>query len=313
MTILVTGSLAYDRIMVFPDQFKNHILPQQLHILNVCFLVPELRQEFGGCAGNIAYNLHLLGEHPLPMATVGMDFAPYHARLQQLGLACQHITEIPDTYTAQAFVTTDTDNNQIIAFHPGAMNFSHHNKISDAPDITLGIVAPDGRMAMLEHAAQFAAARIPFFFDPGQGLPMFTADELNTFIAQANYVCVNDYESAVLMEKTGRTTAELAAAVEALIITRGGDGADIYYANTRLHIPPLKPTQVVDPTGCGDAFRAGLLYGIRRGWNWQTSGQLATLLGGIKIAQAGTQNHTPSRAELVGQYRENFGEELVLA
>jgi adenosine kinase len=309
---LVTGSFAYDTIMVFQDQFKNHILSDQVHILNVCFFTPEMRREFGGCSGNIAYNLDLLGGTPVPMGTVGEDFEPYRTWMSNIGLDQTHVLEIENSYTAQAFVTTDTDNNQIIAFHPGAMNFAHKNKVSDAADISLGIVAPDGREAMIEHSAQFAEAGIPFFFDPGQGLPMFDGEELTSFIKQADYVCVNDYESELLMDKTGMSLEQVAKEVNALIVTRGGDGSDIYSAGEQIHIDPIKVSELKDPTGCGDAFRSGLLYGVTNQWDWQSSGQLASLMGGIKIEQPGTQNHKPSRSDIEARYQENFGTEISL-
>ncbi len=312
MRTLVTGSFAYDTIMVFQDQFKNHILPDQVHILNVCFFAPEMRREFGGCSGNIAYNLHLLGGTPVPMGTVGEDFEPYRKWMGNIGLDQTHVMEIDNSYTAQAFVTTDTDNNQIIAFHPGAMNFAHKNKVSDAKDISLGIVAPDGRDAMIEHSAQFAEAEIPFFFDPGQGLPMFDGEELTSFIKQADYVCVNDYESKLLMDKTGMNLEQVAKEVNALIVTRGGDGSDIYSAGEQIHIDPIKVSALKDPTGCGDAFRSGLLYGVTNQWDWQSTGQLASLMGGIKIEQPGTQNHKPSRSDIENRYQENFGTEISL-
>ena len=312
MPTLVTGSFAYDTIMVFQDHFKNHILPDQVHILNVCFFVPDMRREYGGCSGNIAYNLKLLGGDPLPMGTVGEDFGPYRTRLRDLGLDDTHVREISGTYTAQAFMTTDQDNNQIIAFHPGAMNHAHENKVGDAPGIDLGIVAPDGRDAMIQHSAQFAEAGIPFFFDPGQGLPMFDGNELLQFVDQATYVCVNDYESELLVDKTGRSLEEIASMVDALIVTRGGEGSDIYLDHEHIHIDTITVSEVNDPTGCGDAFRAGLLHGVSMGWDWQTTGQLASLLGGIKIEHHGTQNHAPGRSDLEARYKENFGMEISL-
>jgi len=315
---LITGSFAYDTIMVFHDRFKNHILPEHAHILNVSFLVPDLRREFGGCAGNIAYNLKLLGGDPLPMGTVGGDFAPYRAWLEKNRIDLTHVTEAPGTFTAQAFVTTDRDNNQITAFHPGAMAHAHRNRVGDAAGVDFGIIAPDGREAMLQHAAQFAAAGIPFIFDPGQGLPMFTGDELNTFIDQATYIVVNDYESELLREKTALRLEQIAARVEALVITRGADGADIYAAaaaeaGTALHIDAARIDQARDPTGCGDAFRAGLLYGLARRLDWRTCGRIASLMGGIKAEQHGTQNHRFSKAQFQARYRDNFGADLRLA
>lgn len=307
MSTLITGSFAYDTIMVFHDQFKNHILPDQVHILNVCFFVPDMRREFGGCSGNISYNLKLLGGDPMPMGTVGEDFKPYKKWLKKKNIPMDHITEVENTFTAQAFLTTDTDNNQIIAFHPGAMNYAHKNKVTDARDVTLGIVAPDGRDAMVQHAEQFASAGIPWIFDPGQGLPMFGGEELMTFVEQATYVCVNDYESRLLVDKTGRSLEDIAAEVDALVVTRGGSGAEIRVDGETLDIPPVKVREVNDPTGCGDAFRSGLLYGIEKGFDWQTTGQLASLMGGIKIEHHGTQNHRPGIDQIAERFQENFG------
>lgn len=313
MTILICGSLAYDNIMVFPDQFKNHILPEQIHILNVAFLVPEMRREFGGCAGNIAYNLKLLEGEPLIMATVGDDAAPYFNRLQKLNLSSSYVQQISGSFTAQAFITTDRDDNQITAFHPGAMSFSHHNKITDAlpgTPVKLAIVAPDGRDGMLQHAHDCHAAGIPFVFDPGQGMPMFGSDELLQFIRMANYACFNDYEAKLACERTGKTLPSLASELEALIVTQGGEGSDIYTAGQRIHIAPTPPVAVQDPTGCGDAYRAGLLYGIYAGWDWRQSGQLASVLGTIKIASRGGQNHSTDRAEISLLYRQAYGEQI---
>jgi adenosine kinase len=310
MTTLICGSIAYDTIMVFRDQFKNHILPEQIHILNVAFLVPDMRREFGGCAGNIAYNLKLLGGEPLIMATVGEDSGLYMQRLKKLGLPTQHVREIPDAYTAQAFITTDLDDNQITAFHPGAMNFSQSNHIADAQGVTLGIVSPDGRDGMLQHAREFADAGIPFVFDPGQGLPMFGGDELMHFLKIADYCTVNDYEAKLLTERTGCSLGQLAEEVKALIVTLGGNGSHIYSGGHRLDIPCVKPEAVVDPTGCGDAYRAGLLYGITQGWEWTKTGQLASLMGSLKIAQRGGQNHKHSRTDIDAAYRAAFGSAL---
>jgi len=312
LATLITGSFAYDTIMVFQDQFKNHILPDQVHILNVCFFTPEMRKEFGGCSGNISYNLQLLGGDPLPMGTVGEDFEPYRKWLTQLGMDISHVTEVENTYTAQAFLTTDTDNNQIIAFHPGAMTFAHKNKVADARNVTLGIVAPDGRDAMIEHSAQFADAGIPFVFDPGQGLPMFDGQELMHFVEQASYVCVNDYESQLLINKTGHSLEDIAAKVDALIVTRGGAGAEIMADGDNICIPSIEVSEIADPTGCGDAFRSGLLYGIENNLDWQTTGRLASLIGGIKIECHGTQNHSPDKQEIVDRYKANFGESITL-
>jgi adenosine kinase len=310
MRTLICGSMAYDTIMVFHDQFKNHILPEQIHILNVAFLVPDMRREFGGCAGNIAYNLKLLGGEPLIMATVGEDFAPYAQRLDKLGLAATHVRTVAGTYTAQAFITTDLDDNQITAFHPGAMNFSHENKIAEANDIKLGIVAPDGREGMVRHARDFAEAGVPFIFDPGQGLPMFNGEELLNFVDLADYVATNDYEAQLLQERTGLTIEQLAKRVKALVVTRGAKGSEIHAGGQRYDIPCVEAKEVVDPTGCGDAYRAGLLYGMAKGMDWTLTGQLASLMGSIKIASRGGQNHGPARDEIMARFKGQFGTSL---
>ena len=305
---LICGSVAYDTILQFPDRFKSHILPDKIHILNVSFLVPEMRREFGGCAANIAYNLRLLGDRGLAMATAGHDFAPYAERLHGQGISVEFIKVVPDAFTAQAFITTDLDDNQITAFHPGAMQHAHLNKVSDAgPEVGLGIVAPDGRQAMIDHAAQFAAAKIPFIFDPGQGMPMFGGEELKAFVAQARWVAVNDYEWGLLQQKTGMTVAEVTAHVDALVVTRGAEGSVIYTQGQTHIIPCAKPRAVVDPTGCGDAYRAGLIHGLLRGLDWETTGRVASLMGAIKIESRGPQNHSFTRAEFDRRYRENFG------
>ena len=312
MHTLICGSMAYDTIMVFKDQFKKHILPEQIHILNVAFLVPEMRREYGGCAGNIAYNLQMLGGHPLIMATVGDDFTPYATRLENLGLAQTHIRHVAGHFTGQAFITTDLDDNQITAFHPGAMGQSHLNKVSMAKEVTLGIVSPDGRDGMIQHAQEFFDLDIPFVFDPGQGMPMFSGAELLTFIEQATYVTVNDYEAKLLQDKTGKTLKEIAQVVKALIVTLGGDGSMIYADGKQIAIPTPKPKAIVDPTGCGDAYRAGLMYGIQSGWDWATTGRLASLMGSLKIANRGGQNHKYTRAELMGLYEQSFGHSIKL-
>ena len=307
MRTLICGSIAYDTIMVFQGHFKNQILPEQIHILNVSFLVPDLRREFGGCAGNIAYSLKMLGGDPLVMATVGEDFQPYAYRMEKLRLVQSHVRKVPDTFSAQAFITTDLDDNQITAFHPGAMNFSHQNHISDARDVGLGIVAPDGREGMLQHAREFHEAGIPFIFDPGQGLPMFNGDELLNFIGQADYVAANDYETKMLQERTGKSIEELSRLVKALVVTQGAQGSLVFVKGKPEAIPAVKPEQIVDPTGCGDAYRAGLLYGIAGDMDWPTTGRLASLVGSIKIAQRGAQNHQFSRDEISERFREAFG------
>ena len=307
MNTLICGSIAYDTIMVFRDRFRNHILPDQIHILNVSFLVPDMRREFGGCAGNIAYNLRMLGGSPLIMATVGEDYQPYAYRLERLKLSQAHVRQVKDTFTAQAFITTDLDDNQITAFHPGAMTHSHLNHVSDAKDVTLGIVAPDGREGMQNHAREFADAGIPFIFDPGQGMPMFSGEELLEFMQMASYVALNDYEARMLQDKTGYTLQQLASMVKAMAVTEGADGSVIYVDGASLRIPSVKATAVLDPTGCGDAYRAGLLYGIAQGLDWTTTGRLASLMGSIKIASRGGQNHQLTRDEIGARYREAFG------
>src|SRR5277367_3730460 len=295
---LICGSVAYDTILLFPDRFKQHILPDKLHILNVSFLVPEMRREFGGCAANIAYTLHMLGDTALPMAAAGHDFGPYRERLTARGISVGHIKIIDEAFTAQAFITTDLDDNQITAFHPGAMQYAHLNRVGDAGGkVALGIVAPDGRQAMIEHAAQFAAAGIPFIFDPGQGLPMFSGPELEKFIEQASWVAVNDYEWGMLAQKTGLTMAEVAGRVEALIVTRGAEGSVVHAGGRVWEIRCAKPRALVDPTGCGDAYRAGLIHGLLHSLDWKTTGRIASLMGAIKIEALGTQNHKFTPAE----------------
>ena len=306
---LICGSVAYDTILVFPDQFKSHILPDKIHILNVSFLVPEMRREYGGCAANIAYGLTLLGDRALPMATVGHDFGPYRERWVSLGLSLEHVKVIDEAFTAQAFITTDLDDNQITAFHPGAMQYAHLNKVSDVrAKVGLGIVAPDGRQAMIDHAEQFAAAGIPFIFDPGQGLPMFTGAELEHFIERASWVAVNDYEWGLMHQKTGLTQAQITDRVKALIVTRGADGSTVHTKERTWTIPCVRPRAVVDPTGCGDAYRAGLIHGLLHGLDWETTGRLASLMGAIKIETRGPQNHQFARPELLRRYGESFGQ-----
>jgi len=311
MSVLICGSMAFDNIMVFEGKFKDHILPDQVHILNVAFLVPEMRREFGGCAGNIAYNLRMIAhrpeEEPLIMAAVGEDAEHYFTRLEGLGLSAKHVALVPETFTAQAFITTDLDDNQITAFHPGAMNFSQLNHVKDAAEVNLGIVAPDGRAGMLQHAQEFVSAGIPFVFDPGQGLPMFSGEELMDFISMADYVAVNDYEARMLAERTGHSLEELAKLVQALVVTRGAEGSHIYTDGSRLEIPAVKAERVVDPTGCGDAFRAGLLFGITNQLDWEDTGRLASIMGALKIAERGAQNHRLTRDEIGELYAKHFG------
>ena len=307
MSVLICGSMAYDTIMVFHDRFKHHILPEQVHILNVSFLVPELRREYGGCAGNIAYNLKLLGSEPLIMATVGKDFQPYSQWLAYCGLSQEFVRVLDDSFTAQAYITTDMDDNQITAFHPGAMSFSHLNQIESTKGIKLGIVSPDGKEGMVQHARQFHTADIPFIFDPGQGMPMFNGEELLEFVELADWVTLNDYEAKLMEERTGLNPEQLAAKVRALIITKGGDGSLIYTRGGIVEIPSAQPKAVVDPTGCGDAYRAGLLYGLTEAMDWETTGRIASLLGAIKVETPGTQNHGFTLNEFKERYRENFG------
>ena len=310
MSALICASFPYHAIVVFDDRFKNHLLPDKVHILNVAFHVPDMRREFGGCAANIAYNLKLLGGEPLPMGTVGTDFAPYAEWMDTHGISRKHVTVIDGTYTAQAFITTDLDDNQIIAFHPGAMDHAHRNKVGDASGVKIGIVSPDGRTGMLEHATEFAEAGIPFIFDPGQGLPLFGGEELLDFITKATYVCVNDYESQLICDRTGLSPHEIAERVDALIITRGGKGSEIYLPSKRIDVPAAPARELLDPTGCGDAYRAGLLYGLMNGLDWDVTGRIAALMGAIKIEHHGTQNHRFSRDEFAARYRESFGHAL---
>ena len=311
MKTLITGSMAYDTIAVFEDHFKNHILPDQIHILNVCFFVPEMTRHLGGCAGNIAYSLKLLGGEPLIMATVGEDFAPYARYLDEIGMDQSYIREVKDTFTAQAFITTDLDNNQIINFHPGAMNHAHLNKLDDVKqEIKLAIVGPDGRDAMIEHSAQFANANVPFIFDPGQGLPMFDGDECLTFLEQATYAMVNDYESEMLMSKTGFSLEQIAQKLDALIVTRGGEGSHIFVDGERIEVPVAPISEAVDPTGCGDAYRAGVMHGLTQGKDWKTCGQMGAVCGAIQIEHAGTQSHKFTTEEFSQRYQQAFGDSL---
>lgn len=307
MSALICGSLAYDTIMVFPDQFKNHILPDKVHILNVSFLVPRMRREFGGCAGNIAYNLKLLGGDPIPMATVGQDFGPYRTYFDELGIPLAHVKEIPELFTPQAFITTDHDNNQITAFHPGAMMRSYENHVRDVAGVTIGIVSPDGREGMIQNAQEFHESGIPFIFDPGQAMPLFNGAELRTFIEQADHVTVNDYESNLLQERTGWSEREIASKVKSYITTRGPQGAVIYADGKTYDIPPAHERRITDPTGCGDAFRAGLIFGIERDYDWPTIGRIGNLMGALKVEHPGTQNQRFDYDEFAGQFRQQFG------
>jgi adenosine kinase len=307
MSALICGSFAYDTIMVFHDHFKNHILPDKIHILNVSFQVPVLRREFGGCAGNIAYNLKLLGGAALPMGTVGSDFGPYAEWLDRWSVDQRHIKVLNDSYTAQAFITTDLSDNQITAFHPGAMNRSHEVSVTQTNGVQIGIVAPDGREGMIEHASQFAESGIRFIFDPGQGMPLFDGKELLRFIEQATWITVNDYESQLMQERTGESLEALARRVEAMIVTHGAEGSRIYTQGKVIEIPAVRAREARDPTGCGDAYRAGLLYGLMNKLDWETTGRIASLISAIKIAHTGTQNHRFTPDEFWGLFRVNFG------
>jgi len=304
---LICGSVAYDSIFVFGDRFKNHILPDNIHILNVSFFLPQMRREFGGCAGNIAYNLKLLGDVGLPMATVGKDFGVYADWMKKAGVPADYVKVLDAEHTPQAFIITDQDNNQITAFHPGAMTLSHENKVTDAKGVTVGIVAPDGRDGMIQHAEQFAAAKIPFIFDPGQGLPMFGKEDLERFVSQATWVAVNEYEWQLLQQKTGWTLKDVVRQVDALIVTLGSQGSTIHTRDDAITIPCATPKAVVDPTGCGDAYRAGILHGLLHGLDWKTTGQIASLLGAIKIETRGPQNHTFTRTEFAQRLELSFG------
>jgi adenosine kinase len=307
---LICGSVAYDTIMVFPDKFRHHILPDKLHMLNVAFLVPQMRREFGGCAGNIAYNLKLLGDVGYPMGGIGSDFQPYSEWMKKQGMSEKYLVTIPEEHCAQAFITTDLDANQITAFHPGAMNHSHRIKVPANDGISIGVIAPDSREGMLQHARQFKAANIPFIFDPGQAMPLFEGADSRQFIEMADWVAVNDYEWALLQERTGWQAEDITRHVKALIITRGAEGSVIHADGRVHHIPCARARDVVDPTGCGDAYRAGLIHGILRGLDWDTTGRIASLMGAFKIAVRGTQNHRFTQAEFADAYRAAFGQSL---
>jgi adenosine kinase len=301
MPALICGSLAFDTITTFPGRFAQQILPDQVHILNVSFLVPTLRREFGGCAGNIAYTLSQLGGEPLVLAAVGSDGNEYLQRLRSWRASTEYVRVVDDSYTAQAIIITDTDNNQITAFHPGAMQSAHLTAVPARSDIRVAIIAPDGRDAMIEHAAQLAAAGVPFIFDPGQGLPMFDGDELKRFVAQATWVAVNDYEARMLCERTGESLESLSRShLKGVIVTLGGDGCDVWQQGVRTHVPGVTATEVLDPTGCGDAFRGALLYGLERDWSLERCVALGNRIGALKIACRGGQNHRVDAAALIG-------------
>ncbi|MES1939788.1 PfkB domain protein [Salinisphaera sp. T5B8] len=310
MSALICGSFAYDTIMVYTGHFKNEILPDRVHMLNVSFLVPEMRREFGGCAGNIAYSLKLLGGEGVPMGTVGTDFDDYAAWMDEHGISREYLKGVDDAYTAQAYITTDLDDNQITAFHPGAMNYAHEQQVPADAGITLGIVSPDGKDGMVQHAAQFAEAGIDFIFDPGQGLPMFNGDELRRFLDQAAYVTVNDYEAELMCDRTGLSVTDMAKQLKAMIVTKGGEGSVIHADGEQIKIPAGSPTALADPTGCGDAFRAGLIWGLQQGLDWPTIGRVASLMGTIKIERPGTQNHRFTMDEFKARYKQEFEREL---
>lgn len=307
MSALICGSLAYDTIMVFPDQFKKHILPDKVHILNVAFLVPEMRREFGGVAGNISYNLRLLGEDSFPMGTVGDDFGPYRDRLEKLGISTRYIRHVEEAFTPQAFITTDIEDNQITAFHPGAMQHSHLNKVEDAEGIRVGIVAPDGKQAMIQHSRGFVKAGIPHIFDPGQGMTLFDGDELKQFIEEAKYVIVNDYEFQLLKERTGLDRQSITEQVEALIVTHGAEGSELWSRDGKDSIEAVTPEGVKDPTGCGDAFRSGLIYGLLNDLDLITACRIGSVMGAFKVAQQGPQNHNPSFTAIQDRFFKAFG------
>lgn len=308
MSALISGSLAYDVIMRFPGRFAEHILPERIHSLSVAFMVDELRREFGGCAGNIAYTLTLLGERAYPVAAVGHDFAPYARWMDANGVSREHVLVLDDVFTAQAYINTDDDDNQITAFHPGAMGRAHEQALPAGSGARIGIVAPDGRDAMIQRADQFAEAGIPFVFDPGQGLPMFDGGDLEEFLVRATWLAMNDYEAGMFCEKTGLALEEIAERVDAVIVTRGARGSVITArGGEQYEIPAVKPAAVVDPTGCGDAYRAGLLYGLMNDFDWETAGRIASLAGALKVASRGTQNHRFDAAEFAERFRADFG------
>jgi adenosine kinase len=310
MRTLICGSLAYDTIMVFRDRFGRHILPDKTHMISVSFTVGDMRREWGGCAGNIAYNLKALGGDPVVMATIGDDGAPYRERLAALGVAADGVRSVPGAFTAQAYIITDLEDNQITAFHPGAMGHSHESRVGDVEGVRLGIVAPDGRDGMLKHAAEFRAAKIPFVLDPGQAMTLFSGDELVDMIDAATVVAVNDYEARLIAERTGLAIEEIARRVEALVVTLGAEGSRIHVGAATIHVPAVRPSALVDPTGCGDAHRAALLYGMAQGWDWQKTGRLGSLLGSIKIAARGGQNHAVDRDLVAAMYAKEFGSDL---
>jgi adenosine kinase len=310
MSALICGSIAFDTVMVFQGRFREHILADRIHMLNVSFLVPSMRRNYGGCAGNIVYNLGLLGAEGAPMATVGHDFEPYRRWLHACNVDLRHVRVLDEEFTAQAFITTDLDDNQITAFHPGAMSSSHLNTVPTDGSVSLGVVAPDGRAGMVAHAEQFAAAGIPWLFDPGQGLPMFNGDELLSFVDKATWVAVNDYEGQMLQERTGLGAAEIASRVEAYVVTKGAAGSVIHADGREYSIPAAPAESITDPTGCGDAYRAGLIFGLLNELDWESTGRIASLMGSIKIAHPGTQSHRFDMNEFRQRFRAAYGRDL---
>lgn len=304
--VIICGSIAFDSIMVFEGQFQEHILPEQVHKLSVSFLVPTMRKEFGGCAGNIAYNLQLLGGQPIPVATVGQDGLDYQSRLKDLGIDTRWVKVAAESYTAQCFITTDLSDNQITAFHPGAMALSAANDLRDAPG-EWAIVAPDAKDAMFAHAERLHARGVPFVFDLGQAMPLFDGEDLARMLKMARALTVNDYEASVVVQRTGRSLAELSQSLDAVVVTRGEQGATVIVKGVETNVAPVKAAQVVDPTGCGDAHRAGLLFGLTSGWNWVDSCSLGNLMGALKIAERGPQNHAPSRDDISRQLQAAYG------
>lgn len=307
MAALICGSLAYDTIMVFPEKFRDHILPEQMHILNVSFLVPQLRREFGGVAGNIAYNLKLLGGEPLPMGAVGEDFAPYQKHLDELGISTRHVRYLTGEFTPQAFITTDMEDNQITAFHPGAMAHSHLNNVSDATGIKIGIIAPDGKQAMLKHSQDFPAAGIPHIFDPGQAMTQFNNEELREFIANANWIIANSYEHKLLQERTGMSAEEIAGEVWAMVVTSGSEGSVLYEDGKITEIPAAEVSAIKDPTGCGDAYRAGFIYGVINDMDLETACRIGSIMGAIKVEHMAPQHHRPGKEEILERFEAAYG------
>jgi len=307
MSALICGSLAYDTIMVFPERFRDHILPEMVHILNVSFLVPEMRREFGGVAGNIAYNLKLLGGEPWPMGAVGDDFGPYREHLDRYGISMKYVKHLEGEFTPQAFITTDVEDNQITAFHPGAMQHSYLNRVADTEGVEIGIIAPDGKRAMMQHSEDFPAHGIPHFFDPGQAMPMFNGEELSRFIRNADWIVMNDYEYRLLMEKSGQDSASIARQVKAFVVTRGGEGSTLYCGTEQHEIGPARAAKVLDPTGCGDAYRAGLIHGIQNEMDLPTACRIGAVMGAIKIEHQGPQNHNPDADEISDRFKTAYG------